>query len=384
MLHAGATFAAAPRVLVLTAAMGSGHLQVSRELARRLEELGYECRVVDVNDLLPEPAARFMRWVYPWMVNRAPWLYGLVYRIFFQAPQDHGERVALPVLASLPGLRRYCRGWRPDAVVSTYHLAAQAAARLRADGTLDALTITFVTTFGVHELWVHPATDAYLCISPLVEQRLLQRTTRPVHCCGPVVGPDFDPRLPPRPDPASRLDRHPVGRRLDPGRRVALIVAGSLGLGDLRRAIGAVAGAEGWQAVVVCGRNDRLRAQLVGSPAAVVLGWVDDMATVIRRVDVVVDNAGGLTAKEALALGVPVLVLHPIAGHGRDDAEAMVALGVSEIVDDDAELPDALARAVRDGEVGAERVRRGRELFVGDAARAVADLLPAGPAARTG
>ncbi len=49
-------------------------------------------------------------------------------------------------------------------MVSTYHLAALAVARLRAPRRLGCPAVTFVTTFSAHELWLHPATDAYLCI----------------------------------------------------------------------------------------------------------------------------------------------------------------------------------------------------------------------------
>lgn len=352
------------RVLLVTAAMGSGHVQVTREVARRLEAAGHRTRVVDLNDLMVGGSGRWLARLYPWMVQQAPWLYDGVYRVFFKARQDGGERVGIPALAAMPGLRRVAGEFRPDLVVSTYHIASQALGRLRAEGTLRAGTVTFVTTFGVHELWLHPATDGYLCISPVVAGALRERTAVPVRCCGPVVRAAFDPDHRPAPG----------GPRRRAGGAVALLVAGSLGLGRVEHAARLIAAAPGWRPVVVCGTNDDLRARL-SAAGVTALGWVDDMPGLMADADVLVDNAGGLTSKEALAAGVPVVAFDPIPGHGRDDALAMAALGVSVVVDDERYLVPVLERVGRPGRLRDEQVRRGRELFDGDAATHLLGLL---------
>lgn len=352
------------RVLLVTAAMGSGHVQVSREVAQRLGASGHETRIEDLNDLMVGPSGQWLAHLYPWMVQRAPWLYDGIYRIFFKAPQDGGERVGIPALAAMAGLRRVVREFRPDVVVSTYHIASQALGRLRSEGSLPVPVVTFVTTFGVHELWLHPATDGYLCISPVVAGALGQRTSAPVRCCGPVVRPAFDP---------SRRDGE-IRPRRRAGARIALLVAGSLGLGPVERAARLIAAAPGWRPVVVCGTNEELRRRLA-SAGITALGWVDDMAALMADADVLVDNAGGLTSKEALAAGLPVVVFRPIAGHGRDDAMAMAALGVSVVVDDDRYLVPVLDRVSRPGPLREEQVRRGLDLFGGDAAAQLLALL---------
>ena len=79
--------------------------------------------------------------------------------------------------------------------------------------------------------------------------------------------------------------------------------------------------------VVVCGRNDTLRARLAAAGHPHVLGWVENMADLVRVCDVVVQNAGGLSASEALASGVPVLTYRCLSGHGRPNAAALDADG---------------------------------------------------------
>jgi hypothetical protein len=57
-----------------------------------------------------------------------------------------------------------------------------------------------------------------------------------------------------------------------------------------------------------------------------------------------VDNAAGLTAKEALASGVPVIGHRPIPGHGRDGVRAMARAGLSTYAADGAALLSTLDR----------------------------------------
>lgn len=348
-----------PRVLILSAAMGAGHLQVARELERRLAGRGSPVAVADLLEVMPRPAGRALRWVYPTMVNRVPRLYDVVYDHFFLAEQRQAERASLPVRWSLPGLRALADEVRPDLVVSTYHLAGVAAAELRARGKLACPVVTMITTFGVHDLWLHPATDGYLCITPAAAQRVAARTSVPIEIGEPVVRPGFAPQGPPEPA---------VRAALAPGAaRVALVVAGSLGLGEVAGTAAAIAALPGWRPVVVCGANDRLRRQVSGIEGAVGLGWVTDMAGILAAADIVVDNAAGSTAKEALSLGRPVVTYRPLPGHGRHDALMMQEVGLTEVVDDPAGLRAALER-LADPETARQRVERGWALFGADPA----------------
>jgi UDP-N-acetylglucosamine:LPS N-acetylglucosamine transferase len=346
------------KALVLTASMGGGHVQVSKELARRLSELGWETTVVDMLGSTPRWGS-FLHRLYPWLVNDAPWLYDVIYRRFFLAGERSVRRSWLPVRLAERGLRRCLDEQRPDVVVSTYHLAAVCVARLRSRRDLGVPAVTFVTTFGVHDLWLHPGTDLYLCITPHAADSVTARTSAPVQVCEPVVRPMFAREAPPAP----RSD----GRR-------ALVTAGALGMGDVVEVTKALAALRGWSPVVVCGANERLRGRLSDLPHAEVHGWVERMDELMASVDVVIDNAGGSTAKEALALGRPVVTYRPIAGHGRHDALMMQRAGLTEVVDDVSRLAGALHRLEDDTHRG-DRVARGQSLFGQDPARLIADVV---------
>jgi UDP-N-acetylglucosamine:LPS N-acetylglucosamine transferase len=368
--------ATARRVLIVSAAMGGGHLQISRELQRRLAERGHEARVVDVLQVMPGPAGAWLHWLYPWLVNRAPRLYQLVYDVFFLADQTAGERAGIPVRLSLPGLRRLAASFRPDVAVSTHPLSALALGELRRRGRLGCAAVTMITTFSVNNLWLHPSVDLELCISTEAASEVTRRTGRAAVVSGPVVRPAF---LEPAEDTARGRVRAELGIPADS--RVALVSTGSVGLaGSARAAAEAIASRTGWVPVVLCGRNEELRAQMQQIRGAVALGWVENTQRLLAAVDVLVDNAGGMTSKEALGFGVPVVTFRPISGHGRDDAAALERLGLTDVVEDPRRLVDVLDAIVQDAPGRRERVARGQALFVADAADLVEQATSNGPA----
>ncbi|WP_310961630.1 MGDG synthase family glycosyltransferase [Nocardioides terrisoli] len=348
------------RVLVLSAAMGGGHLQIARELARRLAERGHDVEVVDLLDLMPRLFARFLGWVYPWLVNRAPSVYQMVYDTFFVADQTAGERADVPVRAALPQLRQWVGRNRPDLTVSTYPLCSLALGELRVEGTLSCPAVTVVTTFSVNNLWVHPGIDRELCISEPAAADAARRTGRRADVVGPVVRPGFD--APADPELRDRLG-------VPPDRRLAVVSTGSMGLsGSATHAASVIATIPGWTPLVLCGRSTRVRREVRRIDGAIALDWVSDMQRLLASADALVDNNCGMTAKESLAAGLPVVTFRPLPGHGRDDARAMEELGLTQIVHTDEQLVGALLRLAGSPQTRHDRARRGRALFVADAA----------------
>ena len=122
-----------------------------------------------------------------------------------------------------------------------------------------------------------------------------------------------------------------------------LVVAGSWGVGDVVGTVEAIVAAGEFHPVVVCGNDEHLKAELDERGFGTVIGWTDEMPALMAACDAMVENAGGLTANEAFAVGLPVVTFKPIAGHGKDNAEGMAELGVTRYARNEGELRDALA-----------------------------------------
>jgi UDP-N-acetylglucosamine:LPS N-acetylglucosamine transferase len=322
-----------PLVVILTAKMGAGHEQVGRELVRRLDSRGVDGELLDIAELLPRGVGAAMTQSYRFMACRAQWLYEFTYRASM-CPQV-GSRPNVAPLA-LPAGRRFlafAERERPSLVVSTFHLASQVLGRLRARGELRVPVVSLLLDFFVHGMWVSEGVDAHLLLHRCQLPQLAARGGRAPVVCGPVVRSAFTPEVRAKERPAARASLG-VGA----GQCCVVIVAGSWGVGSVAETLKALRGAGRFVPVVATGQNRRLYRELSGWPGAIVLGWVEHMEQLFAAADVVVENAGGLTAMEAMAAGVPVVSHAPIAGHGRANAEEMHKAGVSLYARSSAEL----------------------------------------------
>ncbi|MEW2619078.1 galactosyldiacylglycerol synthase [Streptomyces sp. NPDC048106] len=345
------------RLLVVSASMGAGHDTVAAELVRRAAEQGHRASTVDILSLLPRGLGRWLRSGYQLSVRHAPWTYGAVYQAFLRP--GRGPRPSGVPLARLAAdrLRELVEQERADVVVPVFHLAAQLTGHLRAHRLLPVPSVVYMIEFGAHRHWLHPGNDRFLCLTEQAAQEVRQATGRPADVTGPVVAPRFTLPAP----GAARWRR--FFEDVHPGRTPVLMSAGAWGVASRPVATARLLARHAYLPVVLCGRNERMRASLTGIAGVLPLGWQEDMPGLMGATRALVDNAGGLTAVQALAAGLPVVSHRPLPGHFAHGARRMAELGVSDLTTDDPGLLESLARLSRPGAERDRRIGRGRTLF---------------------
>ncbi|MFD0920402.1 wax ester/triacylglycerol synthase domain-containing protein [Saccharopolyspora rosea] len=340
------------RVLLISATIGEGHNATGRAVEEAARRVWPGC-AVSWSDAL-----RVMgRWVSPafnriYVVNveTTPWLYDFFYDSLWRHRWFAN------------GCRRFVGAWagrrlrpvlaehRPDLVVSTYPLGTAGLNWLRRRGELDVPVAAVVSDFSPHPFWVYPEVDLHYVMSEASLRALHRAEPDAVGAvCAPPVVRAFRP-----------TDRAAARRSVGlPEQGFAVLVScGSFGFGAVDRAVEACLRADGVdRVVVVCGRNEPLRRRFADrdDPRVVALGWVDDMPMLTGCADVVVSNAGGATALEAVACGRALVMFEPIAGHGRANAELMAEAGLAELCPTAQDLTATLRHWTSDPDVLAER-----------------------------
>lgn len=322
-------------ILVLTASMGGGHDGVAQELARRLRAEGHEVDVHDLLTILPWRLGEGMRAGYRGMLSAAPWLYEAIYRAFFVPHAGAAiPDVSPAVRLAASSLRPIIDARPPDVVVSTFHLAGQAASRLRREGVLRAPSVVLVTEAVAHAMWRDPATDLYLCVYPGQAERLRADLHVDARYVRPVVRPEFRRAATGAPERS---------RPREEDRQRVLVSTGSWGVGHPEHVAHILARTGRYQPVVLCGHNDRLRRRLTRTLGCEVLGWTPQLAPLMAQASVLVENAGGgLTCWEAFAQSLPVVTFDPIPGHGRVGAARLQESALAVFASDATELVSAL------------------------------------------
>src|SRR3954452_10792886 len=312
----------AARVLVVSGSVGAGHDGAARELAARLRAVGAVVEVRDYLTAVPRPLAYLLGQGYLSTVERVPAAFDFLYE------QLERKGIFWRVEAALLRGGISCiAGWvddlEPDVVVGVYPPAVQTLGVMRGSGRLTVPAMSYLTDPAAHVSWLHPALDVHATVTAATARQAA--ADYGITCA--VAGPLVPARFAVRPGPA-RLTALRAELGLQGGSPVALLGAGSLGLGDVAPTA-RVLTRSGAAAVVLCAHNETLRRRLERVPGVVPLGWRTDIHELLHVAVVLVQNAGGLSLTEALVAGLPAVSYRPIPGHGRANAAVLDAAGLA-------------------------------------------------------
>src|SRR2546423_8743418 len=315
-----------PRVLLLSATSGAGHLRAAQALEKAFRARG-DCAVEHI-DALQHVSKLFQRiydQAYISMVRRAPELMGLLYERTDQPWRHPRRRVALARLITAPMIRQLKR-IQPDLCVATHFLPAEIIAWLIAKRKLRARNAIVVTDYDVHAMWLCRTVDRYyLAIDEAAEY--LARVGVPREKLR-VTGIPIDPLFAtPANPPAARKQ---LG--LDADATVILVSAGGYGIGPVEQLVkDLLALQRQWQIAAIAGKSEKTRKRLEefakeaghlssGSPRLCPVGFTTEMDKYMAAADLLAGKAGGVTTAEAPAPALPLALNAPTPRQGRRTA----------------------------------------------------------------
>src|SRR6185369_1405285 len=191
---------------------------------------------------------------------------------------------------------------------------------------LKPMTVSIITDFEAHALWMEAGVDLYCVAAEETKARLVARgaASDRVVVTGIPVSAKFNTPV----DPA--LVRKRMGLRDD--LPVLLVLGGGFGIGPVAEVLTEINKLpQIVQVVVVCGRNEELRRELALQERRQphILGFVNNMQELMAVADLVISKPGGLTSSEALAMGKPIFVLNPIPGQEAANSDFLLEHGAA-------------------------------------------------------
>ncbi|HEU5004174.1 MAG TPA: glycosyltransferase [Actinomycetota bacterium] len=332
------------KLLILTASVGEGHNAAARAVSDEIRELDPAAEVQVENGLAVVGAfwEKFVIDGYKIQLDKAQWSYSWLYWSIVKSKKVTYFYKGLCAVIGCRKIHRLIEASQPDIVLSTYPLTSAMLASLKRRGKITMPCANLVTDFAPHPMWMYPdLDDNYVMHISTVETVASMMEPSPTTVVAPLVARRF---LGPSRRASARAE---LGVPDDAF--VAMVIGGGWGVGNIERSARAVATVDGVWTLVVCGKNESLKAKLDADPPprTIVCGYVTNMPDLIDACDLAVQNAGGLTSLEALRRGCPLLITDAIPGHGVANGELMDRVGVARYVRDVADLPAAVA-ACRD------------------------------------
>src|ERR1700687_5014586 len=306
---------AKPRVLLLSASSGAGHVRAAQALEKAFSARR-DC-IVEHIDALQHVSKLFQRIydkTYISMVRRAPKLMGVLYERTDQPCHPPRRRLALDRLNTRPMIRLLKRV-QPDLCVATHFLPAEIIAWLIAKRKLRAHGAIVVTEEAAE----------YLARIGVPREKLR------------VTGIPIDPLF------AAPVNRAEARRHLglDADATVILVAAGGYGIGPVEQLVKDLLSLQRpWQIAAIAGKAEKIKKRLeevareagkleTGSPRLCRVGFTTEMDKYMASADLMVGKAGGLTTSEALARALPMALIEPIPGQEERNADHLLEAGAA-------------------------------------------------------
>jgi processive 1,2-diacylglycerol beta-glucosyltransferase len=335
------------KIMFMTVPIGAGHMRAAQAVEQAVNELAKKeencITTVQYNlfDFLPQKLMKRILSIYLVMLSKCPRIYGSLY--------DWGNESSLALLGRnlfnrfiAWRMRRAVLECQPDMIVCSHASAAGVASQLIHKKVYQVPLVAVVTDFVVHRLWIYPEVTHYFVALQKLKQYLIDHAIQADQIS--VTGIPIDLKF------ENRTDCNILQQKfkLDPAVFTILIMGGGQGLFPLVKLVQLIDNLDfSVQIIVVAGNNTAAfeqlhKLKLKAEHRLIVYGFVNIVHELMAVADVLITKPGGLTAAEALAAQLPLLIYHPIPGQEQANTQYLLAEGAAVLADNLAELEQCL------------------------------------------
>ena len=356
------------RLLVLSASIGAGHLKAAEAVCGAFKDCHPEKDVVHGILKYCDPVvSKLLEESYYFLTSRLAWVYGFIYERAPPGTVGQKEQVLLAL-----GKYKFLEEYRPDMIVSTHFFPAAVVSYYYPKYPVPNAVI--LTDYASHPMWVYPHVGRYFvaCKEMVDELWTYGVDKEKIKVTGIPVRPQFS------------LTLSPAELRAEKGlpadRPVILVMSGGNAIGPLMEILEVLARVpEDFTAVVITGKNEKTRKALAEAKEKFhftlhLPGYVNDMHKWMRLSDFLISKAGGLTVSEALAVGLPILVVRPTPGQEEANTDFLLKAGAGYYLKDLEELAPVVEELQRPSETCRIAGERGQARKPGAAREIIKEL----------
>lgn len=313
------------KVLLLTVTTGQGHNQAAKSLCDYFSDYGIENRYLDVFEYINPVIKELLSYGYLMSAKRFSALYGKFYRL---AEHSSKERRMMKITNRIMAhkLVGYIEDFAPDVIICTHVFASLLITAIKHKISPSIKSVGIVTDFTFHPFWENTDNDYYITPSELLNNQAERRgiPTEKLLPFGIPIKPVF----------AQKTDKKKARELLNiADKRTVLVMSGSMGYGHVEKVIEGLDRVNmDFQIISICGRNEKLLKALDRKTTVKSLeniGFTDKVALYMDAADCLVTKPGGLTTSEALAKGLPMIMINPIPGQEDRNVEFLLNNGAA-------------------------------------------------------
>ena len=310
------------KIAIITSSAGNGHNSAAHNLAK-FAPPGVTIKIFKLENYLSRISRYLFITNYFWLGTFAGGrLWGLFY---YLSNTSFGNWFHLflhkkCILQSRQSVSAALRDFAPDQIISTIFLGPYFLEKDLAQLPHHSV----ITDFDLHRFWYHPTISTFFVGNQTVAKLLkkINPATKVI-----VSGIPVDPVF---------YDQKPNFKKTNKPK--LLLLAGGSGLVNLEKYFKVLLPKlSEWDTTIICGKNLKLATRLEqlarAQPFAVeILAWTDQLSEYLKSADIVITKPGGLTVSECLASGKPMILIDPIPGQEKANADFLISENRAQLI----------------------------------------------------
>lgn len=240
--------------------------------------------------------------------------------------------------------------YRPDTVICTQAFPCGMIADYKKAHNLDFTLIGVLTDYSPHSFWLNEGIDYYIVPSLDARDRFIQKGVDPDSI--KVYG------IPIRTKFATQLNKSAIAEELglDPAIPVVLIMGGGQGLGPIKKVVRSLIKIKfPLQMIVLSGVNKKLTKWLPkkvkkSDKKILFYKYANNVDELMEVATLIVTKPGGMTTSEALAKGLPMVIVNPIPGQEMRNTDFLLKKGIGIRIDKTSDIGEEIELLIKSPE----------------------------------
>jgi len=367
------------KILFLYTSKDSGHhraaqaLQSAFKLYSDVETLALD----SIQCAYPKMGTRVFDW-YPKLIRKIPHIWRVLYdnQNLADATKEIRKLINRLYFARTETI---LEEHNPNAIVCTQAAPCHVVSAYKREKGNGLPLVAVITDYLVHPYWLHDQVDLYIVPTDEAKETLVERGIPGEKI--KEIGIPIDPKF------MNSCDKFNtrVELGLVPDMATLLITGGSRGMIPVKRILGLLSLIDApFQAIIATGRNSKLLLSVKKVERKLpfitkVLSYTENMDGLMDASDLIITKPGGLTSSEALAKGLPLIIVKPIPGQEERNGRYLIDQGAALRVEYLRDLPGVIEQLLlcplKIGEMSRKAKSLARPKAAQESARAIMELV---------
>lgn len=324
------------KIIIFYASYGGGHLNAAKSINEYILEnyKNVDVELIDCMKYINKTIEKVTTSAYNEMAKKAPWAWGKIYADSQKGPLAHLSSRSNKIMAIK--LLKLLREKNADLIISTHPFGSQMCSYLKRKGKINSKIATIMTDFAPHDQWLVGSdfTDYFFVAHDKMKKYLINKNIpeEKIFSTGIPISTRF----------TKKYDKEKLLKEFNlqlEKQTILFFGGGEYGLGKSKTFNifeNLIQANENMQVIAISGKNPEMKKEFENiiekynkSNCVKLLSYTNKVPELMSISDLVVTKPGGLTTSESLASHLPMVIINPIPGQEKENAEFLENHGIA-------------------------------------------------------